>query len=309
MAMFHDYDDCFHGYEPKSLIRLNDDAMVVKKDNRCDCSYFVFETKKETAVKYRISPLFVTLIAAATLAASGAAQAALNDRGGGLLYDDVLNVTWLQDANYAKTSGYDADGLMNWSQANTWAANLSYYDSVRKVTYDDWHLAANAPVNGTWDHSKPVTTATGTWNYGYSATGTTDYGYNIKSSNSELAFMYYVNLGLKGYYSPTGAYQSGYGVPGTTYGDQADVGLVKNLVKYAYWSGTAYAAYPSNVAWYFDTSNGVQGSNGQSEQLAAWAVRPGDVAAVPEPETYAMLLAGMGLLAGVVKRRRRFGAS
>ena len=29
-------------------------------------------------------------------------------------YDTALNITWLADANYAKTSGYDADGLMNW---------------------------------------------------------------------------------------------------------------------------------------------------------------------------------------------------
>ena len=117
MIMFHDYDDCFDGCEPKFLVRLDDDAIGVKNDNRPDCPYFVFKTKKETAVKYRIPPLFVTLIAAATLASSGAAQAALNDRGGGLLYDDVLNVTWLQDANYAKTSGYDADGRMNWTAA------------------------------------------------------------------------------------------------------------------------------------------------------------------------------------------------
>ena len=26
--------------------------------------------------------------------------AELHDRGGGLIYDDVLDVTWLQDANY-----------------------------------------------------------------------------------------------------------------------------------------------------------------------------------------------------------------
>ena len=47
---------------------------------------------------------------AALLVFTGAAQAALHDRGGGLIYDDVLNVTWLQDASYARTSGYDADG-------------------------------------------------------------------------------------------------------------------------------------------------------------------------------------------------------
>ena len=69
---------------------------------------------------------FSTLLAAAGFMISGASQAALHDRGGGLLYDDVLKVTWLQDANYAKTSGYDADGLMTWSEADAWAKSLSY---------------------------------------------------------------------------------------------------------------------------------------------------------------------------------------
>ncbi len=31
---------------------------------------------------------------------TGAAQATLIDRGSGLIYDDELNITWLQDANY-----------------------------------------------------------------------------------------------------------------------------------------------------------------------------------------------------------------
>lgn len=44
---------------------------------------------------------------------SGAAQAALHDRGGDLIYDDVLNITWLRDANLAATNTfglpYDTD--------------------------------------------------------------------------------------------------------------------------------------------------------------------------------------------------------
>ncbi len=36
---------------------------------------------------------------------SGMAQAALFDRGGGMIYDDVLDISWLQDANYTQTSG------------------------------------------------------------------------------------------------------------------------------------------------------------------------------------------------------------
>lgn len=92
------------------------------------------------------------LLAAAVLGAgllsSGAAHAALVDRGGGLIYDTALNITWLSDANYAKTSGYDASGAMKWNQAVAWAANLSYYDSVRNVTYTDWRLAASDACSG-----------------------------------------------------------------------------------------------------------------------------------------------------------------
>jgi hypothetical protein len=50
------------------------------------------------------------LILALALLASVSVQAALVDRGGGFMYDTVLDVIWLQDANYAQTSGYDADG-------------------------------------------------------------------------------------------------------------------------------------------------------------------------------------------------------
>lgn len=54
------------------------------------------------------------------------ANAALETRLGGLaVYDTDIDITWLTDADYAKTSGYDADGLMNWYDANTWAASLN----------------------------------------------------------------------------------------------------------------------------------------------------------------------------------------
>ncbi|MBK7674200.1 hypothetical protein [Accumulibacter sp.] len=47
------------------------------------------------------------------LLASASAQAMLFDRGGGLIRDDVLKVTWLKDAHCATSSGYDADGRMD----------------------------------------------------------------------------------------------------------------------------------------------------------------------------------------------------
>jgi hypothetical protein len=244
-------------------------------------------------------PLILAFLAGLSL--TGAAQAALHDRGGGLIYDDVLNITWLQDANYAKTSGYNADGKMTWDEATTWAANLVYYDSVRNVDYSDWRL----------------TTMVDTGASGCSWTNSgSDCGYNVQTVSgstvyNEIAHMYFNNLGLKSYYSPTGAYQPDFGIFGngtlngvnTASFGQNDVGLIDNLQAYVYWSGLEYAPL-FGTAWVFDMIGGSQASFGGGNVIYAWAVRPGDVVAVPEADTWAMLLAGLGLV-GVAARRRR----
>ena len=232
------------------------------------------------------------------------AQALLVDRGSGMLYDTVLNVTWLQDANYAKTSGYCGlsgncgftDGRMTWTQANTWANTLNYggYSS-------GWRLARNSPVDGTPSG----------WNDNYSTNGSTDVGYNITSTFSELSYMYYVNLGLKGVFNPDGSSRSEYGVNGNgTTGGQKDVGLVKNLQSDVYWSGTAYAPSPADFAWLFYAGDGRQDLSLQSFGFFAWAVRPGDVtvAAVPVPGSVALLAGGLALLGVMTRRRGRLGA-
>ncbi len=48
---------------------------------------------------------------------SGTSFAALVDVGGGLVNDTDLNLCWLQDANYAQTSDFDADGFLDWNAA------------------------------------------------------------------------------------------------------------------------------------------------------------------------------------------------
>lgn len=40
-------------------------------------------------------------------------------------HDNVLGITWMADANYAQTSGFDTDGLMTWAASNSWAAGLN----------------------------------------------------------------------------------------------------------------------------------------------------------------------------------------
>lgn len=86
-------------------------------------------------------------LAAALGAATISAQAALINRGGGMIYDDVQDITWLADWNYALTSGYAAanaieddsntiraNGRVGWDAANNWAASLVYGG------FDDWRL-------------------------------------------------------------------------------------------------------------------------------------------------------------------------
>jgi len=63
----------------------------------------------------------------------------LIDRGGGVVYDDDLHITWLADANYAKTSGHDQFGLLTWEEAMTWAENLEFMGAT------EWRLPTSDP--------------------------------------------------------------------------------------------------------------------------------------------------------------------
>ena len=224
-----------------------------------------------------------SLIASALLAASllsGAAHAALYDRGGGLIYDDVLNITWLQDANQAKTSGYDTDGRMNWADAKAWVDGLTYGG------FSDWRLPTLGPVNGT---NFQYFSSSDYWS------GNRDMSYNITSPNSELAYNFYVNLQNRGYLNKLGNTEGGYGLTNS--------GPFINVQNDWYWFGLE--AYPNpRSGWEFAVVDGYQGWGLKETTEFAWAVRDGDVAAIPEPETYAMLLAGLGLVGEAVRRRR-----
>lgn len=90
-------------------------------------------------MKYFLTILLFSLMFTTT------AKATLWERDGGFIYDDVNDITWLQDANYPKTIGYSAahsTGYMTWQQATTWAAALELGDST------DWRLPTSGEVQG-----------------------------------------------------------------------------------------------------------------------------------------------------------------
>ena len=82
---------------------------------------------------------------------------------------DGSQLMWMQDANYAKTSGFDTgngvDGNMLWGDAKTWAEDLIF------AGHDDWRLTSTLHVNSAG------------YVYEFSVIGTTDIGYRSEPNH------------------------------------------------------------------------------------------------------------------------------
>lgn len=204
-----------------------------------------------------------TLLAGASLAfAVAGAQAALIDRGGGLVYDSVQDLTWLQDGNFAATSGHPIPpfegfptpaGHMSFEQQLLWAESLGVGG------YTDWRLPRGEFQPG--DDPLAITPVV----------------------SSELHTLW-LQLG-----SPPP--------------EQTSAGPFFNIQPGHYAAGfrDGVLAGPIFAPW---------GELGAFDlepffYQGAWAVRDGDVAAVPEPGSQALMLAGLALLGVAAARRQR----
>ena len=112
--------------------------------------------------------------------------------------------------------------------------------------------------------------------------------------DNELGYMFYQNMG--------GTFSN------DLTGDQTVDDVLLTAVQPAYWSGTEFAPDPTD-AWVFVFADGHQiGVNkGRSlSSFAGWAVRAGDVGAVPVPAAVWLFGSGLIGLIGVARRSRRY---
>jgi len=175
------------------------------------------------------------------------AHATLINRGNGLIYDDVQDITWLQNANLAGDA-------MTWVDSMDWASNLSFGG------FDDWRLFESNEF-------------------------CSDY-YCI---TTELSHLFYETLDL---------------TQGTSMVATAIANKFENVKDdRLYWSGTSLSGSNTQVLT-FDIIDGYRTKHGKTGYFGyAWAVRDGDVGAIPEPSSVAIL--ALGLL-GLIRVRRQY---
>ena len=203
-------------------------------------------------------------------------HAALTPLDNGLVNDDVLDITWMQDTNLVKTSCdannalwqafnpttvvsnsertkaqicTDADngnGTLNWFEAEAWIAVLN---AKTYLGYADWRQPATPQPDASCEYYYPRES------FGAGCTG------------SELGNLFYVSLGNTEGFTITAPFD--------------------NAGSFAWWSGTVFA--PSEgalpAAWLFRTSSaGYQIYDSKDRILFVWPVRSGQSVVVPPPK-------------------------
>lgn len=213
-------------------------------------------------------------------------HAALVERLGGLAYYDTdTDLTWLADANFSQTSGYDTDGRMNWYQATEWVSGLNISG------INGWRLPTTIDIgNDGPSYDLPY----------YQGS---DNGYNIVT-HSEMSNMFYNVLGN---YAWLDIYENENGCVAPNY-CLTNSGPFSNLLPDVYWSSTT-DVISNDYAWTFHMDSGLQSTLVKNDYYDsfAWAVHDGDVgnlvSTVPLPPSLWLLVSGLAGFIGISKRR------
>ena len=240
------------------------------------------------------------LLALTLLLISTSSHSSLLPRLGGLaVYDTDLNITWLADANLAKSNtfgigGINADGTMDWMTAYyQWLPAMNAHDGTGYLGFNDWRLPRTLQPDPTCSLQHPDQGS-----IGHSCMG------------SEMGHLYHIGLGGT---PPSGSvFDSGH--PDLALFTNLDLGRIGGA-----WSETIIdelllGCCDSNgdavlMQWgYYFRFVPKFGSGGQqeagplitSDAWVPWAVRDGDVLSaqgqVPAPPTIWLFGSMLGFL-------------
>jgi len=222
----------------------------------------------------RIGALGAMLTIFVSLPANAALVSALS---GQAVYDTDRDISWVADANLAASNtfgvtGINANGTMTWDKANEWIAGMN---TANYLGFNDWRLPSTlVPDNGcTNSDGSPRTDSRG-----FDCTG------------SEMGHLFYDEFGATRLTSVLST------------GDSTELAKFTNVQSNSYWSGSEF---DSSNAWGFNFGLGGQGTGGKDfSSTFAWAVRSGDVSAVPVPAAVWLFGSGLIGLLGMARRKR-----
>ncbi len=242
------------------------------------------------------------------------------------VYDAVLDITWLVDANLAASnsfgvSGIDSVGRMNWNTAENFIAAMNADNGgAGYLGVSSWRQTTVSPVAGgsEFDFTR---TYDGSSDTGFQISAQVDTfnpkGQSPDFTGAELAYQYFNNLAGIGRCSGVGGkasfgcvHNSVYGIDDAT--DIANLARFSNIRSGAYWTGQELSlelpSGPFIGAFGFRTTDGSQSLVREGSSLYVWAVASGDVATSAVPVPAAEWLFGSGLLAMTgIKRKVTMG--
>ena len=202
-----------------------------------------------------------------------AANAALLPRLGGLaVYDTDRNITWLADANYAATNTFGVaiatNGDMTLNTANNWITAMNADGGTGYLGFNDWRLPTTLVPDSSCSSSSSESR-------GFNCTG------------SEMGHLFYNEFGAAANTSVL------------TTGDPTELSKFTNIQSGIYWSGTEI---DPTRAWAFNFNVGGQDTSFNNRNYFAWAVRSGDVSAIPIPATVWLFGSGLVGLLGAARK-------
>jgi hypothetical protein len=209
-------------------------------------------------------------LAAATSQAALLGRAALTSGGTDYqaYYDDVLDITWLADANAPAAqsfglAGVASDGRMSWYAANAWITELN---GSNYLGLDDWRLPHAEP---------PDPTCPSQYDPGG---GLPVVGFGPGCAGSDMGHLFQVD--------------------GVTYFEPEPFA---NIVGGYYWSDYVLPYAPSYAVAFLPTI-GDQIGFSKTDGNFVWAVRDGDIAVVPTPPAVWLFGSALGVM-GWLRRK------
>ena len=231
----------------------------------------------------------------ACLCLSATSQAAFHDRGGGLIYDDVLNITLLQDANYS------AKELSDTRVAEIVAAVPTVGE--HQLTTDDFFLYT--------DDNRPFLPAHPDGNWYMTWWGAVAWADQLSYGGYDdwrLFRTYFGQNGCRDFYCTTDGEPAHLIVMPPPDGLGGDIfsGPFENIQSFSYWTGPEIPEDPLYTLTY-DVENRWYANTSETALFLAWAVRDGDVSAVPLPAAVWLFTSAVGLLGFSARRMQSRG--